>query len=77
MFIEQPRGKDVTFELQYPSLQDFKMADAPHYGYGWYTQEQLEDYYNQLIGRFFTILNTIKIILLLINHIFQETMPRL
>ena len=40
------------------------MADAPHYGYGWYTQEQLEDYYNQLIGRFFTILNTIKIILL-------------
>ena len=40
------------------------MADAPHYGYGWYTQEQLEDYYNQLIGRLFIILNTIKIILL-------------
>jgi len=27
-----------------------KWLDAPHYGYGWYTQEQLEDYYNQLIG---------------------------
>ena len=25
-----------------------------NYGYGWYTQEQLEDYYDQLIGRFFT-----------------------
>ena len=25
-----------------------------NYGYGWYTQEQLEDYYDQLIGKFFT-----------------------
>ena len=41
-----------------------------NYGYGWYTQEQLEDYYDQLIGRFFTnIFET--------NHLSQETTPRL
>ena len=26
-----------------------------NYGYGWYTQEQLDDYYDQLIGNFFNI----------------------
>ena len=26
-----------------------------NYGYGWYTQEQLEDYYDQLIGNIFNI----------------------
>ena len=63
MVIEQLTGKDVSFELQHlRHLFNFKMADA-HYGYGWYTQEQLEDYYNQLIGRLFTILNTVKITL--------------
>ena len=25
------------------------------YGYGFYTEEQLEDYYDELIGRFFNI----------------------
>ena len=30
------------------------MADS-NYGYGWYTEEQLEDYYDQLIGNFFNI----------------------
>ena len=28
-----------------------------NYGYGFYTEEQLEDYYDELIGRFFNILN--------------------
>ena len=32
------------------------MADS-NYGYGWYTQEQLEDYYDQLIGNFFNIIS--------------------
>ena len=27
------------------------------YGYGFYTEEQLEDYYDELIGRFFNIPN--------------------
>ena len=31
-----------------------------NYGYGWYTPEQLEDYYNQLIGKFFIILSIFK-----------------
>ena len=26
-----------------------------NYGYGFYTEEQLEDYYDELIGRFFNI----------------------
>ena len=33
-----------------------------NYGYGWYTQEQLEDYYDQLIGNFFNILRIFRII---------------
>ena len=28
-----------------------------NYGYGFYTEEQLEDYYDELIGRFFNIPN--------------------
>ena len=35
-----------------------------NYGYGWYTQEQLEDYYDQLIGNFFNILSTFRIVFL-------------
>ena len=52
------------------------MADS-NYGYGWYTQEQLEDYYDQLIGNFFNILSIFKVILCtFVNHLSQETMPR-
>ena len=36
-----------------------------NYGYGWYTQEQLEDYYDQLIGNFFNILSIFRIVFFL------------
>ena len=36
-----------------------KMAN---YGYSWYTQEQLEDYFDQLIGNFFNAINVFRII---------------
>ena len=35
------------------------MAES-NYGYGWYTQEQLEDYYDHLIGNFFSILSILQ-----------------
>ena len=34
-----------------------------NYGYGWYTQEQLEDYYDQLIGNIFNIPSIFRITL--------------
>ena len=27
------------------------MPNSANYGYGWYSEEQLEDYYNNLIGK--------------------------
>ena len=27
------------------------MPNSTNYGYGWYSEEQLEDYYNKLIGK--------------------------
>ena len=48
-----------------------------HYGYGWYTQEQLEEYYDQLIGSFFITINLFNIILLIINHFSKVSTPRL
>ena len=33
-----------------------------NYGYSWYTQEQLEDYFDQLIGNFFNAINVFRII---------------
>ena len=49
-----------------------------NYGYGWYTQEQLEDYYDQLIGNIFNIPSTFRITFcFFVNHLSQETMPRL
>ena len=48
-----------------------------HYGYGWYTQEQLEEYYDQLIGSFFITLNLSNMILLIINNLSKVSMPRL
>ena len=50
-----------------PRTQQFSKKMA-HYGYGWYTQEQLEDYYDQLIGRFLNAINIFRIILE-INHL--------
>ena len=48
-----------------------------HYGYGWYTQEQLEDYYDQLIGNFFNIINIFRILLcIFVNFLSQVTTPR-
>ena len=48
----------VDLLSRFPELNK-KMA---HYGYGWYTQEQLEDYYDQLIGNFFNTINIFRII---------------
>ena len=53
-----------TFKTPRTQPSSKKMAN---YGYGWYTQEQLEDYYDQLIGRLFTTINIFRIILE-INH---------
>ena len=39
-----------------PKLNKFE--EIARYGYGWYTQEQLEDYYDQLIGNFFNIISS-------------------
>ena len=49
-----------------------------HYGYGFYTQEQLEDYYDQLIGNFFYIISIFRILLyIFVNLLSQVTTPRL
>ena len=49
-----------------------------HYGYGWYTQEQLEDYYGKLIGNFFNIINLFRIFLcIFVIFLSQVTTPRL
>ena len=49
-----------------------------HYGYGWYTQEQLEDYYDQLIGNFFNIISIFRILLcIFVIFVSQVTTPRL
>ena len=37
------------------------MPNSTNYGYGWYSEEQLEDYYNKLIGK------TLEIIKVLLN----------
>ena len=48
-----------------------------HFDYGWYTQEQLEDYYDQLIGNFLNILSSIFRIIccFVVNLLSQETTP--
>ena len=28
-----------------------KMPNSTNYGYGWYSEEQLDDYYDKLIGK--------------------------
>ena len=36
------------------------MPKSTNYGYGWYSEEQLDDYYNKLIGK---ILDIFKVLL--------------
>ena len=49
-----------------------------NYGYSWYTQEQLEDYFDQLIGNFFNILSIFRIdFCIFFNYQTQVTTPRL
>ena len=38
-----------------------KKPSAHHYGYGWYNEKQLEDYYNKIIGNFFNIVSIAKL----------------
>ena len=37
------------------------MPESTNYGYGWYSEEQLDDYYNKLIGK------TLEIFIALLN----------
>ena len=41
---------DVHFWSSHPSNRR-KMPNSTNYGYGWYSEEQLDDYYNKLIGK--------------------------
>ena len=59
VFLEHSSRTDVPFLAPRSQPLAKKMAN---YGYGWYTQEQLEDYYDQLIGNFFKILIIFRII---------------
>ena len=73
VFPEHSSRTDVPFPA--PRSQPKKMA---HYGYGWYTQEQLEDYYDQLIGNFFNIISIFRILLcIFVIFLSQVTTPRL
>ena len=47
-----------------------KKDSAHHYGYGWYNEKQLEDYYNKIIGNFFNNVSIAKLtIYLCLLHI--------
>ena len=47
-----------------------KKPSAHHYGYGWYNEKQLEDYYNKIIGNFFNNVSIAKLtIYLCLLHI--------
>ena len=39
------------------------MPNSTNYGYGWYSEEQLDDYYDKLIGKNLEILKAFLIIL--------------
>ena len=51
------------------------MPNSTNYGYGWYSEEQLDDYYNKLIGKtleiFIVLFN-----IFLFNFFFQVSTPR-
>ena len=50
------------------------MPNSTNYGYGWYSEEQLEDYYNKLIGK---TLEIFKVLLNnLVNFFFQASTRR-
>ena len=74
VFSEHSSRTDVPFQAPRKQQLLKKMAN---YGYGWYTQEQLEDYYNQLIGNFLNILSSIFRIIccFVVNLLSQETTP--
>ena len=38
-----------------------KKDSAHYYGYGWYNEKQLEDYYNKIIGNFFNNVSIAKL----------------
>ena len=50
-----------------------KMAN---YGYGWYNEKQLEDYYNKIIGNFFNIVSIAKLTISLCLLHFSLRWPR-
>ena len=72
VFLEHSSRTDVPFLAPRSRPLARKMAT---YGYGWYTQEQLEDYYDKLIGNFFNILSII--VCIFVSFLSQVTMPRL
>ena len=51
------------------------MPNSTNYGYGWYSEEQLDDYYNKLIGKNLEIFNAFPNILPTFS--LQESTPRL
>ena len=51
------------------------MPKSTNYGYGWYSEEQLDDYYDKLIGKNLEIFKAFFIILQF--FFLQESMPRL
>ena len=75
VFLEQSSRTDVPFPAPRSQPLAKKMT---HYGYGWYTQEQLEDYYDKLIGKFFSIISIFRILLcIFVIFVSQVTTPRL
>ena len=73
--LDHSSGTDVPFKLSKLNTLLKKMAN---YGYGWYTQEQLEDYYDKMIGNFFNILSVFRITpCIIFNYLPQVTTPRL
>ena len=74
VFPEHSSRTDVPFQA--PRKQPL-LKKMTNYGYGWYSQEQLEDYYDQLIGNFFNILSSIFRIIccFVVNLLSQETTP--
>ena len=51
------------------------MPNSTNYGYGWYSEEQLDDYYNKLIGKTLEIFEVL--LNILSTFFFQASTPRL
>ena len=71
---EQPLQTDVHFWSSRPSNRR-KMPNSTNYGYGWYSEEQLDDYYNKLIGKTLEIFEVL--LNILSTFFFQASTPRL